>query len=189
MRKLRYRCEDSVAIYRYFAFFLIVLTAVAVIAGIISYNVVMPTMTEIMWMLICAFLVLIPISIYVYFIIRVDNHKDVKKIKKVFKNGTRVDGTIVGWDDSKSFDILGRNYFLFVEYEGLNGEKNSVRTPELNFNPRKVLGSNMCSVYIDGEDFYVTDFLSAKETTVRIFRKTSPYGEEQYSHLKNIGAI
>lgn len=53
------------------------------------------------------------------------------------------------------------------------------KTPALNFHPKISLGSLDCSVYLYENDVYVTDFISASDTSIRVFKGVSASSDDE----------
>lgn len=89
-----------------------------------------------------------------------------KKYEKIEKYGVRVDGFIsnIGYkvDDHEKKTI---KYYLVVDYnDPLSGKFCTYKTPCINFDPIKRLGSRKCSVYVYKRSVYVTDFVKNEGT-------------------------
>ena len=118
---------------------------------------------------------MILVALPMYLIICLVNLKDIRKIKKIKEKGTVVNGTIIAWDLDVSYgEYSSINYYVYVRYNDLNQEEKIFKTPSLNFNPKRHLGSANCRVYLFDNDVYVTNFVNAKTKDECIFKDTEP---------------
>ena len=101
-KKLCYKVEDSVFIFRYMLYAAFALCIVAGIAGIIYSNFDISKFVE---GIVISILFIPFISLPLFLIIFLINRKNVNEIKLVKNNGTKVQGNIVGWDKESSLII------------------------------------------------------------------------------------
>ena len=87
------------------------------------------------------------------------------KYKNIKKNGTKFEGYITSFNYEKFWNIYLDNndksqfkYTLNIKY----GKNSIYKTPELNFNPIRDLGSRECSIYVFNNEVYATDFIKRK---------------------------
>ncbi|MBR6034014.1 MAG: hypothetical protein IKP28_04695 [Clostridia bacterium] len=184
-KKLCYKVEDSVFIFRYMLYAAFALCIVAGIAGIIYSNFDISKFVE---GIVISILFIPFISLPLFLIIFLINRKNVNEIKLVKNNGTKVQGNIVGWDKESSLIIShgltgillsaifpNNSYYLYIEYYDLSNSLQRFKTPKLNFNPVWSLGDNKCSIYLYEDKVYATDFVKAKNISKRVFKDT-PHG-------------
>lgn len=87
-----------------------------------------------------------------------------------------MEGTIIGWwkyIDGNVGEDPSTCYRLIIEYFD-NGQVKKYETPDLNFNPKRTLGSNKCSIYLYNDEVYATDFIKARSPFSSIFRNIPP---------------
>ena len=87
-----------------------------------------------------------------------------------------MEGTIIGWwkyINSGAGGDFYTSYGLIIEYLD-NGQVIKYKTPSLNFNPKRTLGSNKCSIYLYNDEVYATDFIKARSSISSIFRNVPP---------------
>ena len=91
------------------------------------------------------------------------NKKEIINTKDIAKNGIRVDAKIKsfkkGYPNNAKGDIH-ETYCLIISYKdpSTNIEK-EFTTPYVNFNPLTDLASKKCSVFINKDKVYATDFI------------------------------
>ncbi|MBR3281043.1 MAG: hypothetical protein IKI57_04290 [Clostridia bacterium] len=177
MKKLRYLDEDSVFVYRYLLYGMIALLIVALIANPKAFleKSIRDIIAEVIALIIMIGLMGTVFFLIVYLVVG----KKIKKYKEIRKKGTKVTGKIIAWGvDPGSID-LPDTYCVYVSYTDLAGNQKEFKTPTLNFNPKRRLGSMDCSVYLFEDDVYVTDFIKATNDSMRVFKDTEPIIENK----------
>ncbi len=183
-KKLCYKSEDFMVIFKYYFCMMLILLATAAITGIINSNF---NVSSFVVGIIGVFLFAPFFCSFAFLVFYVVNHKEIKEIKSIKSSGTKVEGNIIGWD-KKIKAYTGRhllaslvpsyNYYLYIEYHDLNKNLKRFMTSELNFNPSRLLGNTTCNVYLlDDKQPYATDFVRASALSECVL-KNIPNGLE-----------
>ena len=114
------------------------------------------------------------IWIFLCLIMRNDYSK-IENYKNIVNTGIKVDGQIKSFkkvypmDNSDNISVA---YVLIINYKDPNTNvEKEFETPNVNFNPLTDLVSKKCSVYVDGNKAYATDFEINKNINNNIWQE------------------
>lgn len=93
-----------------------------------------------------------------------------KANKNIMVNGIKLKGRIVNY--SIGTHMRDRIYSVIVSYiDPYTCKEKQISTPPLSFDPVTALGSDLCSVYVLNDLYYVTDFVPRKADQANIWGK------------------
>jgi len=177
MKKLRYLDEDNDSVYRYLFYFMIIVLIVALIVNPKAFleKSIKDIIAEILASIIMLGLIGTVIFLIMYLVVR----KKLKRYKEIRQKGTKVTGKIIAWGTEPGALDLPDTPIVYVSYTDLSRNQNVFKTPSLNFNPKRTLGSLDCSVYLFENDVYVTDFVKATNNAMRVFKDVKASSDEE----------